>query len=358
VARPRLPGSRRKVNRLRRLFEGRHEALVLTHDNPDPDSLAAALALESLLASFGAVRVRIAYGGIIGRAENRNMVRLLRIPAQKVEAAPPRKTDAVILVDTQPGFANNSLPEGLAPLAVIDHHEGAGHADVPFVDVRREYGAVSTILTEYVVSAGLRPSPALATALCYAISTETQDLGREACQADVAAMIAMFPLADQPLLGRLRHPRRSIALFAELNRAILAARLAEDVVLCHMGAMPSPDLAAEMADVFIATEGINWVLCTGVYEESLIISVRTWHRDARAGELLRRVVGQKSRAGGHSMIAGGSLAVGREDDPAVLHRELVRRFLGAIGRHGKVRLVPLIAEAAEQEAEELEASEQ
>src|SRR4051794_38823829 len=48
-------------------------ALLLPHDNPDPDSMAAAMGLRKLLGSRG-IACTIAQGGIIGRAENRAMV--------------------------------------------------------------------------------------------------------------------------------------------------------------------------------------------------------------------------------------------------------------------------------------------
>ena len=53
--------------------------LVLTHDNPDPDSIAAAAGLGKLLRQVFKRRVTPAYGGIIGRAENQEMVRVLGI---------------------------------------------------------------------------------------------------------------------------------------------------------------------------------------------------------------------------------------------------------------------------------------
>ena len=49
--------------------------LILTHDNPDPDALASAFALLALAQSLDGVTARIGFGGFVGRAENRTMVR-------------------------------------------------------------------------------------------------------------------------------------------------------------------------------------------------------------------------------------------------------------------------------------------
>jgi len=342
MPKPRLPGSKAKVNKLERLLKGRPRALILVHDNPDPDAMAGALALARLVDSFGSTEPLILYGGIIGRAENRNMVAELRIPLRAMAEVEVRPDDAVILVDTQPGFANNSLPRGADVLGVIDHHSGRPHGHAPFVDVRPGYGAVSTILTEYLVSARIRIASDLASAICYGISAETQDLGREASRADVAAMVEMFPLADQRLLGRLQHPRLRVSFFRELDGAIRAARRAGDAIVCHLDALSSPDVPAEMADMLVSIEGIRWAMCTGQYGDRLQISLRTWDRRASAGQLLRRVVGKESQAGGHGMIAGGSVELGEGVDADELRRRLTRRFLQAIGRDLDAELPPLL----------------
>ena len=325
------------------LLEGRPRALLLVHDNPDPDAIAAALCLSVLVEARLDVKPRIAYGGVIGRAENRNMVRALDIPLWSVDNIKFRSDDAVILVDTQPGFANNSLPADQPVLAVVDHHPGHVSAEVPLADVRPSYGAVTTIVVEYLVAARVPVAPELATAICYAIATETQDLGREASVPDIAAYLEVFPLCDQPLLGRLRHPRRDMAFFVELDRAIRAARVSDGVAVCHMGTVRTPDSAAEMADVLASIEGLEWVMCTGVYEDRLIVSVRTLDRDAAAGELLRGVVGERRRAGGHGMIAGGAVEVAPGEDPQQVHDDLARRFLAALGRDAGAELKPLTA---------------
>ena len=70
-------------------FLSRHRArlsplLILTHDFPDPDALASAFALQYLAQTAFDIQARIAYGGELGRTENRMMVRLLRIPLQRM----------------------------------------------------------------------------------------------------------------------------------------------------------------------------------------------------------------------------------------------------------------------------------
>ena len=93
--------------------------VILPHDNPDPDALASAAALKYMFAALARKEAQIALGGIVGRAENRAMLTYLNITLVPVgEMAFDGKT-AVVLVDTQPGRINNSLPEGIVPADVV-----------------------------------------------------------------------------------------------------------------------------------------------------------------------------------------------------------------------------------------------
>lgn len=342
MRKPKLPSSKAKVNKLVRLLQGRQRALVVVHDNPDPDAMAAALCLAHVIESLLTTKPRIVYGGAIGREDNRNMVRAIEIPLWPAQSVEFRPEDAVILVDTQPSFANHSLPVGTAVLAVIDHHAVARPLNVPLADVRPDYGASTTLATEYLVSARVGIPRSVATAICYGISTETQDLGREAGAADMAAYLEAFPLADLSLLGRLQHPARSVAYFAEMDRALHTARVHDSVVVCHLGPTVGPETAAEMADVLAHVEGVNWVLCTGQSRGMLVVSARTGDRHARASELLRGVIAGLGLAGGHGMIAGGGVKLMEGADPARLQLTLTRRFLDALGYDPDARLTPLL----------------
>src|SRR5689334_11285796 len=76
--------TRAKVERLLKTTKGRRRPVVLTHDNPDPDSMAAAVALAFLLERRGGMAARVGYGGIIGRAENIAFVKVLRLPVSPI----------------------------------------------------------------------------------------------------------------------------------------------------------------------------------------------------------------------------------------------------------------------------------
>src|SRR3990172_10270029 len=159
--------SRGAMTSLLQVLDGGGEVVILPQDNPDPDALASAAALKYLAATLLEKDAHIVLGGIVGRAENRAMLTYLNIslvPVSEVRFGGAQ----VVLVDTQPGRPNNSLPEGVVPTAVIDHHPAYdAYEGVAFLDLREQYGATSTIVTEYLREAKLTPHPNITTPLLY-----------------------------------------------------------------------------------------------------------------------------------------------------------------------------------------------
>jgi len=68
--------------------------LVLTHDNPDPDAVASACGLAWLLKRSG-IDAQAGYGGMIGRAENKALIKELHLPIQPVSKLVGRDFDLI-----------------------------------------------------------------------------------------------------------------------------------------------------------------------------------------------------------------------------------------------------------------------
>src|SRR5688572_6333995 len=95
-----------RTEALRAVLRGRRRLLVLTHNNPDPDSLGGAVGLQEFARLAAGIESRFAITGKILRAENQAMVRELGIQMDRLEAVPVADFDCVALVDTQPGFGH------------------------------------------------------------------------------------------------------------------------------------------------------------------------------------------------------------------------------------------------------------
>ncbi len=314
------------------VVEGAEPLVILPHDNPDPDALASAAALQYLLRQLAEKDSVIGLGGIIGRAENRAMLKYLNISLVPVKELTFSAGVRVVLVDTQPGRSNNSLPAEVRPAAVIDHHPAYGSCEgIPFVDLREDYGATSTILTEYLRDSHVTVESKIATALFYGINAETQDLGREATAADFAASHFLYPYANKRRLGKIENARVPREYFRTFRDAIEGAVIYDNVVMSDLGDVLYPDMVAEVADFLLRLDEVEWALAMGTYKRSLHVSLRTTDRDANAGEVLQKVLGSRS-AGGHDMIAGGKVRI----DGNGLEREKVavrvkERFLRRVG---------------------------
>jgi len=305
--------------------------VILPHDNPDPDALASAAALKHIVTTLLEKEAHIALGGIVGRAENRAMLTYLNIPLVPVGEVCFDGDTQIALVDTQPRRSNNSLPDDIVPTVVIDHHPAyALYPDVPFLDLRDQYGATSTILTEYLRDLKLDIESKLATALFYGIAAETQDLGREATAADIEASHFLYPYTNKRRLAKIENARVPREYFRVFGEAIERATLYDRVVVSMLGEVQYPDMMAEVADFLLRLDRVEWAAAIGGYGSSLYCSVRTTERDVNAGDLLRSILGSRS-AGGHDMIAGGRIDVG--DDPEERDRAAVRvrdRLLAAL----------------------------
>src|SRR6185369_1777273 len=215
----------------------------------------------------------------------------------------------VALVDTQPGRINNSLPRDVLPAVVIDHHPAYGdYGRVPFVDLRDEYGATSTILTEYVREARIEIESKLATALFYGISAETQDLGREATPADIAAAQFLYPYTNKRRLAKIENARVPRVYFRAFHEAIERAVIYDRVVVSILPEVQYPDMVAEVADFLLRLDEVEWACAIGGFGDNLHVSLRTTERDVNAGDVLQGVLGNES-AGGHDMTAGGRVCL-------------------------------------------------
>jgi nanoRNase/pAp phosphatase (c-di-AMP/oligoRNAs hydrolase) len=303
--------------------------VLVSHINPDPDSLASMLGLRALAEACQPDKpVVLTVDGMIARAENRAMVELIPIPLDPVEQVSIDPETAVVMVDSQP-HTGRRRSEAATPQFVIDHHETGGHLNgVLFQDIRTQLGATSTMVTGYLIEQRVAVSPGLATALLYGIESETTGYPRESSTLDDGALVWLFPRADKDLLARIRNPKLPQSHFATFQSALANAFLYRDVIVTWCGEVRQPDIIAEIADFFIRFDQVNWVLAMGIFEGGLKLSLRAAGLGGRAGEVLRQVVTDLGTAGGHDKRAGGMISLaGGTDTVDTLLRTVRQRLL-------------------------------
>lgn len=324
-------GTQKRIENLQELVAGSKRTLILTHDNPDPDAIAASVGLQHLLKSNMGQESTLAYGGIVGRAENQSMLEHLKISMTPVDRVDFQDYSIVALVDTQPMTGNNSLPDSIIPGIVIDHHPLREETKkVPFHDVRENMGASSSIVTSYLRETGTPIQSGLATALYYGIKSDTNDLGRNAGQLDMDSYLFLFPKVRRDLLNRIIHPKVSAEYFKVLNRAFKKARIHGSTLVTSIGRIKNPDMVAEVADMLLRHEGVEWVLAMGTFRKAIILSIRTSDMMGGAGILAQSIVRGFGKAGGHGMMAGGKIDI--KGQPVLELQEVIQeRFLKKVG---------------------------
>jgi nanoRNase/pAp phosphatase (c-di-AMP/oligoRNAs hydrolase) len=346
------PGSKSSSTGLRRsdrFLIGLHSydrVVFVSHVQPDPDGLGSMLGLAHLVESRLNKPTVITRDGLISRAENRAMVDVLHLDLVPVEDVEWGANDAVVMVDSQPRTGRHTFPEGVPLYAVIDHHDTPGELDgVAFTDIRSTHGATCTLVTKYLLEQDAPIPEKVATALLYGIETEMTGFPREASPADDAALISLYPLADKDVIAQIRNARLPISYFECMLQAMQSSFIYDRLLMSWVNPLPLPEQAAEVVDFMIRFEQVDYAVCGGVYEDTLVLSVRSSIENARAGELLRQVVGKMGRAGGHDRRAGGSIPLASTAPSAIedLQSELRRRFLKVLkieDVRGQ-RLVPL-----------------
>lgn len=282
--------------------------ILVSHVHPDPDSLGSMLGLAHLFKKKLKKNSILTRDGFIGRAENQAMVRCLDIDLKPIEDVSWKDNYAVVMVDSQPGTGRHTIPEEVEVTAIIDHHEFSGSTKgIPFVDVRAGLGATCTLVTKFLMEQKVDPPEDIATALFYGIESEMTGYPREATPQDDGALLYLYQYASMDLLAEIKSARLPISYFETLIQALQNSFIYDHLIMAWAGELAQPESAAEIADFLIRFDEVAWAFVCGVYENNLIMSVRTVHAKGRAGEVLQEVVEDLGKAGGHDRRAGGSI---------------------------------------------------
>jgi nanoRNase/pAp phosphatase (c-di-AMP/oligoRNAs hydrolase) len=294
----------KRVDLLMNLVRQAKRPLILMYSNPDPDAIGAALGLATIWRAADRDPL-IRYTGEVQRYQNKLLLQYLKEPIERLKANEMTEADLVAVVDAQPGFWREDRPNAQV---VIDHHPRREDTVATYVDLREGYGSTSTILTEYLIEADLPISKHLATALMYGLTTDTDDLNRHAGAADIRAFDELHHRADQHFLTRLDKAQVPMSVLDHIAWGISHRVVVRDLILIHFGEVPTADIMVQTADQLLLTYGINWTVCAGVKDHTLIVIFR--------GDGHRQDVGKRATlAFGKIGSAGGHRTMGRAEIP-------------------------------------------
>lgn len=307
---------------------------IVMHDNPDPDAIAAGWGIEVLIREKLNKNVRVVGGGAIIRAENQHMVELLAPPIELVDDLCVNSKTATVLVDCGCDASNHLLTRlGVNPHAIIDHHtKGRARKHIRYTDIRPDVAAAATISAAYLREQRVDPGSKLATAMLYAIRTETcgQETHHSALDREILPWLA--ELGDPALLAEIENAPLPPDYFGDLLFAIQNTFLYDDAALCFLPRAAGVEIVGEVADMLIRCRLIGRVMCAAIVGEDLFVSGRTKPGRESACALLVKTLQGLGGAGGHDHRAGGKIPrVSRGKLSHSLHDELRNRWLMACG---------------------------
>ena len=291
--------TRARVQQYQRYFEDVDRVLILLHNEPDPDAMASGLALRTLLRRTKTTAILGALQGVT-RPENLRMAHLLDIHVETVTPAQFSEFDRIATVDVQPHYFGEALER--ADL-VIDHHPEQANNNAIFKDVRPDYGSTCTILTEHLRAVDFDISERIATAMLYAIKSDTLFFARQTNRVDLDAFSFLYPMADAALIRKMEGAELTLDRLHYVTRAVRDGKMANQVFSAFLGKVPREDYITYAADFFLELEDVKWTILSGVVNEMLVISVRNLGYTRNAGEFVKRWFADIGSAGGHRAMA-------------------------------------------------------
>ncbi len=291
--------TRQRVQQYQRYFSDADRVLILTHHDPDPDAIASGLALRTLLRRTKQTAI-IGTMQPVSRPENQRMLKLLEIGVDTITVDQFAGFDKIALVDVQPHYFGEALRH---VDLVVDHHpETTGYTAV-FKDIRSHYGSTSTILTEHLRAVDLDISERTATAMLYAIKSDTLFFNRQANRADLDAFSFLYPLADAGLIRKMEGAEITRERLDYVIKAWQQGRMMEHVFCAFLGEPPREDFVPYVADFYLQLEDVQWTVVSGVVNDQLVVSVRNLGYSRNAGDFVRKWFNDIGSAGGHRTMA-------------------------------------------------------
>src|SRR5262249_10714677 len=142
-----------------------------------------------------------------------------------------------------------------------------------------------------------------ATAMLYAIKSDTLFFNRSTNRVDLEAFSYLYPLADAALIRKMEGAEITLERLDYVMRAYRGGTMADQVFCPFVGSPPREDFIPYVADFFLQVEDVKWTIVAGIVNETMVISVRNLGYTKNAGEFMRRCFADIGSAGGHRAMA-------------------------------------------------------
>ncbi|MDR0881972.1 MAG: DHH family phosphoesterase [Candidatus Adiutrix sp.] len=303
-----------------------HEDKVLIVISADPDAIASAVAVKRLLWRRVA-HVVVSSLNQVKRPDNLQLLQTLSLKMEPAGGLNPAAFTRLIMVDSQPSHSPLTAQWPFA--AIIDHHPPAPASQAPappaWVDIRPELGATATMMTGYLREARIKPNQKLATALFYAIKTDTQNFVRQGQLEDMKAFRWLYPLIQPNLLSEIERAPIARSSFKRLVAGLNDAVFKKNTAHTFLGKTDHADTLVIVADHLMQIKGVNRSVAAGVCGPNLVVIFRAGGSRQDVGRLASQAFGEYGSAGGHQNMARAEIPLENLDLK-------IRNNLTALGR--------------------------
>lgn len=316
---------------LQKLRETKGNISVFLHNNPDPDAIASAMAVEKIC-EREELSCRTYYGGEIGHPENELIMESTSIDMEPIDDEDVEKilnnTETIVFLDFAQASVNNLLPENIKPDIVIDHHftnREVTHGD--YIEIRADVGASSTILTRHLQNLNIEISPLLASVLLYGIKVDTDDYTKNISPGDFKVISYLQAIADEELLDIFESPPLKPNTVNALGRAISNRKFEGGVLTAWMGEVATKDDIPQVADILMRERDVTTVLSFGSLDEKIYMSARCKDVKTNIGKKMKDAFSDIGEGGGHMHSAGGAVPLERYEDLDTALEDIEERFI-------------------------------
>jgi nanoRNase/pAp phosphatase (c-di-AMP/oligoRNAs hydrolase) len=310
---------------------------VLIVITADPDSIASAVALKRLLWRRVA-HVQICSTNEVRRPDNLRLLGSLGLQLPLLSSEDVSRYSRLAMVDGQPSHSPQTA--GLHFRVVVDHHphchRAPGDPGPEYEDIRPDTGATSTLFTDYLRAARIRPNKTLATALFYGIKTDTQNFVRRGQIEDMRAFQWLYPFIHQPLLSDIERAPVDRSAFEVIKRALTMMSFRKQYAFVFVEELDHADTLVIVADFVMQIEGVSRAVISGVFEDRRVVVLRSGGLRGNLGALASRAFSEFGTAGGHKNMARAEMRLADLDPrlpgkPQSLARFVLRRLAVALG---------------------------
>jgi len=314
-----------QIEDLLELAAKKRRIIIQPHDFPDHDAIASAFGLWHLLKERE-MNVEIAYRGHVTRRELRSFITRLEITIVHANELSLAGDEGIIVVDGCPGNKNVAELPG-EEIGVIDHHTVKKPNEVPYIDIRAEYGSCSTIISEYYRQLGMEIPASVATAFLVGLYTDTASFTRGVHQADLRLLNVCYHKANIDFVSLMVRNKIQYQDLSHYHYLLENLERKGHAAYCHFPEGCDQNLLGILSDFLLSIQEIRFALLSADNEKTVNFSARNEDPDLHAAAIVKLVIGSEGSGGGHFHMAGGVIPLNTGTYDEGIHRE---RFFATI----------------------------